>query len=97
MFQGPIDPEGSEVEKRFRDWSSRYREGDVVRGRVSRNIRGGLLVDIGVNAYLPASQVDIRRALDLAVHVDKEIDCMILKIDESRRNVVVSRRKLLER
>ena len=84
---------------RMRAWemvSSRYHEGDVVKGKVTRKIKGGLLVDIGVNVFLPASQVDIRRPSDIADYIDQEIECMILKIDESRRNIVVSRRKLIE-
>ncbi len=75
---------------------SRYHEGDVIKGRVTRKIKGGLLVDIGVNVFLPASQVDIRRPSDIADYIDQDIECMILKIDESRRNIVVSRRKLIE-
>ncbi|MBX6314195.1 MAG: 30S ribosomal protein S1, partial [Isosphaeraceae bacterium] len=84
---------------RMRAWENviaRYHEGDVVRGRVTKKIKGGLLVDIGVNVFLPASQVDIRRPSDIADYIDQEIDCMILKIDEARRNIVVSRRKLIE-
>jgi small subunit ribosomal protein S1 len=84
---------------RMRAWEmviSKYHEGDVVRGKVTKKIKGGLLVDIGVNVFLPASQVDIRRPSDIADYIDQEIDCMILKIDESRRNIVVSRRKLIE-
>ena len=84
---------------RMRAWEmviTRYHEGDVVKGKVTRKIKGGLLVDIGVNVFLPASQVDIRRPSDIADYIDQEIECMILKIDESRRNIVVSRRKLIE-
>jgi len=71
-------------------------EGDVVTGTVTRKIKGGLLVDIGVNVFLPASQVDIRRPHDIGEYIDKEIQCMVLKIDEARRNIVVSRRSLIE-
>ena len=84
---------------RMRAWEmviTRHHEGDVVKGKVTRKIKGGLLVDIGVNVFLPASQVDIRRPSDIADYIDQEIECMILKIDESRRNIVVSRRKLIE-
>jgi small subunit ribosomal protein S1 len=84
---------------RMRAWEmviSKYHEGDVVSGKVTRKIKGGLLVDIGVNVFLPASQVDIRRPNDIAEYIDKDIQCMILKIDEGRRNIVVSRRKLIE-
>jgi small subunit ribosomal protein S1 len=84
---------------RMRAWEnviSKYHEGDEVEGRVTRKIKGGLLVDIGVNVFLPASQVDIRRPSDIADYIDQTIKCVILKIDESRRNIVVSRRKLIE-
>jgi small subunit ribosomal protein S1 len=93
------DGEGRRFD-RMRAWetvTSRYHEGDVVRGRVTRKIKGGLLVDIGVDVFLPASQVDTRRPLEIADYIDQEIECMILKIDESRRNIVVSRRKVRER
>ena len=65
-------------------------------GMVTRKIKGGLLVNIGVNVFLPASQVDIRRPPDIADYIDKTIECKILKIDEARHNIVVSRRKLIE-
>ncbi len=71
-------------------------EGDVVSGMVTRKIKGGLLVDIGVSVFLPASQVDIRRPHDIGEYIDKTIECMVLKIDEARRNIVVSRRSLIE-
>jgi small subunit ribosomal protein S1 len=86
--------------KRQETWdkvTAMYKEGDEVKGIVTRKIKGGLLVNIeGVNVFLPASQVDIRRPPDIAEYINKEIECKILKIDEARRNIVVSRRKLLE-
>ena len=72
------------------------KEGDIVVGRVSRKIKGGLLVDIGVPVFLPASQVDVRRPSDVSVYLGREIQCKILKIDADRRNIVVSRRRLIE-
>jgi len=84
---------------RIRGWErlvANNNEGDVVTGRVTRKIKGGLLVDIGVPAFLPASQVDIRRPSDIGEYIDKEIEAKILKIDDDRRNIVISRRKLIE-
>jgi len=97
---------------RMRDWEavvSQQKEGDVVKGTVLRKIKGGLLVNIGdtaptataggsrgVNVFLPASQVDIRRPSDIGEYLGREIECVILKIDEARKNIVVSRRKLIE-
>src|SRR5262245_48030017 len=85
--------------KRQKEWESvinRHKEGDVVSGVVTRKIKGGLLVNIGVNVFLPASQVDIRRPPDIGDYIGRTIECKILKIDEARRNIVVSRRKLIE-
>src|SRR6202034_4628811 len=85
--------------KRQKEWEdviAKHKEGDVVKGKVVRKIKGGLLVNIGVNVFLPASQVDIRRPPDIGMYIDREIECVILKIDEQRRNIVVSRRKLIE-
>ncbi len=85
---------------RIRGWEriqSTNDEGDVIEGVVTRKIKGGLLVDIGVPAFLPASQVDIRRPHDIAEYIGKTIQAEILKIDEERRNIVISRRKLIEK
>src|SRR5262245_53020376 len=85
--------------KRQKEWEdviAKHKEGDVVSGQVTRKIKGGLLVNIGVNVFLPASQVDIRRPPDIADYIGRTIECKILKIDEARRNIVVSRRKLIE-
>ncbi len=84
---------------RIRGWESviaTYKEGDIVRGRVTRKIKGGLLLEIGVPVFLPASQIAIRRVGDVSEFVGRELECMIIKIDEPRMNIVVSRRKLLE-
>jgi len=72
------------------------KEGDVVTGTATRKIKGGLLVDIGVNVFLPASQVDVRRPADIGDYLGRTIQCLVLKIDEARRNIVVSRRALIE-
>jgi small subunit ribosomal protein S1 len=85
--------------KRQEEWEKiirMHKEGDVVTGVVTRKIKGGLLVNIGVNVFLPASQVDIRRPSDIGEYLGKEVRCKILRIDEARRNIVVSRRKLIE-
>ncbi|MCY2984572.1 MAG: 30S ribosomal protein S1 [Planctomycetota bacterium] len=72
-------------------------EGQVVTGTVTRKIKGGLLVDIGVPVFLPASQVDIRRPNDIGDYIGRVVQCEVLKIDETRRNIVVSRRSLIEK
>ena len=84
---------------RIRGWEniiSTKKEGDIVIGHVVRRIKGGLLVDIGVPVFLPASQVDIRKPGDISRFIGKEIKAKILKIDIEGRNIVISRRKLIE-
>jgi len=84
---------------RIRGWErilDTKKEGDIVEGRGMRKIKGGLLVDIGVPVFLPASQVDIRRPSDIGEFIGKTIRAEVLKIDEQRRNIVISRRKLIE-
>jgi len=97
-FQGMLQLSKRKA-KRIREWEkvmSTVNEGDVVNGMVTRKIKGGLLVDIGVNVFLPASQVDIRRPADIGEYIGKSIECKVLKIDDARRNIVVSRRSLIE-
>jgi small subunit ribosomal protein S1 len=73
-------------------------EGKVVTGEVTRKIKGGLLVDVGgINVFLPASQVDIRRPSDIGDYIGRTVQCEVLKIDKERKNIVVSRRSLIER
>ncbi len=75
----------------------KHKEGDVVQGKIMKKIKGGLLIDIGVPAFLPASQVSIRRTRDINEFIGDELECEIIKIDEARENIVVSARKLQER
>jgi small subunit ribosomal protein S1 len=84
---------------RIRSWQrviGEHQLGDIVTGRATRKIKGGLLVDIGVPVFLPASQIGLRRPGDIGEFVGQELTCKILKIDKDRHNIVVSRRKLLE-
>ncbi|MHC4199765.1 MAG: 30S ribosomal protein S1, partial [Planctomycetota bacterium] len=84
---------------RIRSWErviESHAVGDMVTGRVMRKIKGGLLVDIGVPAFLPASQIDMRRVGDVGEYIGQSITAKVIKIDEDRRNIVLSRRRLLE-
>ncbi len=71
-------------------------EGSVVEGKIIRKVKGGLMVDIGVEAFLPGSQIDNKRIKNLDDYLGVVCDFKILKINEERKNVVVSRRELLE-
>lgn len=68
----------------------------VVKGMAIEVVKGGVIVDIGLRGFLPASLVDTRRVRDLASLVGKEIECKILELDRQRNNVVLSRRAFLE-
>ena len=84
-------------QRQWLEMMSKVREGQVVTGQVQRKIKGGLLVEIGVHVFLPASQVDIRRPGDIGDYIGRFVQCEVLKIDEARKNIVVSRRSLIER
>ena len=71
------------------------RDGTVT-GPVIEVVKGGLILDIGLRGFLPASLVEMRRVRDLQPYVGKELECRIIELDKNRNNVVLSRRKFLE-
>lgn len=71
-------------------------EGSIVKGKIVRKVKGGLMVDIGMEAFLPGSQIDNKRIKNLDEYLGKTCEFKILKINIERKNVVVSRRELLE-
>ncbi|MEY4323798.1 MAG: ribosomal protein [Actinomycetota bacterium] len=68
----------------------------VVKGTVIEVVKGGLILDIGLRGFLPASLVEMRRVRDLAPYIGKEIEAKIIELDKNRNNVVLSRRAFLE-
>ena len=70
--------------------------GGIVKGPVIEVVKGGLIVDIGLRGFLPASLVELRRVRDLAPYVGRELECKIIELDKNRNNVVLSRRAYLE-
>ncbi|MEJ5300292.1 MAG: 30S ribosomal protein S1 [Thermodesulforhabdaceae bacterium] len=74
-----------------------YEEDGIIEGRVVTKVKGGLSVDIGIPAFLPGSQVDIRPIKDLDALIGKTMTFKILKYNRRRRNVVLSRRAILEK
>jgi small subunit ribosomal protein S1 len=70
--------------------------GDPVTGRVIEVVKGGLILDLGVRGFLPASLVDIRRVQDLDEFLGEELRCKVIELNRSRNNVVLSRRAVLE-
>ncbi|MEX0913941.1 MAG: S1 RNA-binding domain-containing protein, partial [Demequina sp.] len=82
-----------------RAWGSieKIKEDDgVVTGNVIEVVKGGLIVDIGLRGFLPASLVEMRRVRDLAPYIGQQIDAKIIELDKNRNNVVLSRRAFLE-
>jgi len=71
-------------------------EGSTVTGKVKSAVKGGLIVNIGVEAFLPASQVDIVAPKNLQSFVGQTIECKVVKVNPERQNVVLSRRELIE-
>lgn len=70
--------------------------GRKISGRVVRAVKGGLIVDIGTTAFLPASQIDLRRVDNFEAWVGRDIECVVLEYAPAKRRIIVSRRKLLE-
>jgi small subunit ribosomal protein S1 len=70
--------------------------GRPVNGRVIEVVKGGLILDLGVRGFLPASLVDIRRVQDLDEFLGQELRCKVIELNRSRNNVVLSRRAVLE-
>lgn len=88
-----------EKAERLRQWEyivQNCEEGSIVKGKVIRKVKGGLMVDIGMEAFLPGSQIDNKRIKNLDDYLGKTYEFKILKINTERKNVVVSRRELLE-
>lgn len=85
--------------RRQRQWEflvNNCTEGSIVKGKVIRKVKGGLMVDIGMEAFLPGSQIDNKRIKNLDEFIGHTYDFKILKINTERKNIVVSRRELLE-
>ncbi len=73
-----------------------YSQESTVTGTVIEVVKGGLILDIGLRGFLPASLVEMRRVRDLHPYVGKELECKVIELDKNRNNVVLSRRKFLE-
>jgi len=80
----------------WRSVSKAFREGEIVDGTITSRIKGGLTVDIGINAFLPGSQVDIRPVRNLDKFLGKRFKFKVIKFNKKRSNIVLSRRVLLE-
>jgi len=91
-----LSKEKADKMKVWEDLEKSYKDEKVVEGRILSRIKGGMMVDIGVKAFLPGSQIDLHPVRDLDGLVGKSFPLKIIKINHRRGNVVVSRRVLLE-
>jgi len=97
------NPDGSvvlsyEKAKAMRAWNDimkHYEAGEPVHGVVTHKVKGGLSVDIGIPAFLPGSQIDLQRVTDFDQFVGQTIPAKIIKVNQKRGNVIISRRKYL--
>src|SRR5256714_3210317 len=83
-------------EKAWRRIEAAAESGEPVKGTVIEVVKGGLIIDLGVRGFLPASLVDIRRVPHLDEYLGQEIECKVIELNRSRNNVVLSRRAVLE-
>ncbi len=83
-------------EKAWRRIEAAAESGEPVEGSVIEVVKGGLIIDLGVRGFLPASLVDIRRVQNLDDFLGQKIDCKVIELNRSRNNVVLSRRAVLE-
>jgi small subunit ribosomal protein S1 len=91
-----LSKEKADKLKAWRSVSKAFREGEIVDGTITSRIKGGLTVDIGISAFLPGSQVDIRPVRNLDRFIGKRFKFKVIKFNKKRSNIVLSRRALLE-
>ncbi|MCO5315047.1 MAG: 30S ribosomal protein S1 [Solirubrobacterales bacterium] len=83
-------------EKAWRKIEAAAENGEPVEGNVIEVVKGGLILDLGIRGFLPASLVDIRRVHDLDEFMSQTLECKVIELNRSRNNVVLSRRAVLE-
>ncbi|MCD4783618.1 MAG: 30S ribosomal protein S1 [Candidatus Eremiobacteraeota bacterium] len=86
----------ADLETSWRNVTKAYHDGSIVTATVVEHVKGGLLVDLGLRGFIPASQVDIRPVKDLSEFVGEALRLKVIELDRSRRKVVLSRKKVLE-
>ncbi len=91
-----LSHEQAEFKKNWDRIKTICQEGGTIAGKVKAVVKGGLIVNIGVEAFLPASQIDVIPPKNVAVMVGNMYDFKVVKINEDRRNIVLSRRELIE-
>src|SRR5437879_4879672 len=91
-----LSKEKAEFKKNWERILTICNEGGTIAGKVKGIVKGGLLVNIGVEAFLPASQIDVITPKNLAQFLNNTYDFKVVKINQERQNIVLSRRELIE-
>ncbi|MED5554292.1 MAG: 30S ribosomal protein S1 [Candidatus Neomarinimicrobiota bacterium] len=92
-----LSKEKADFMLRWQNLREAYDNEEVITGKIIRRIKGGMIVDLGVvQAFLPGSQLDVRPITDFDLYLDKEIDLRIVKLNEARKNIVVSHKLIIE-
>jgi small subunit ribosomal protein S1 len=91
-----VSKKRARFEKAWRRIEAAAESGEPVEGTVIEVVKGGLIIDLGVRGFLPASLVDIRRVANLDEYMSTKIECKVIELNRSRNNVVLSRRAVLE-
>lgn len=91
-----ISIKDNEVEALWRTLQFKYEISDPIVGKVVKIVKGGLIVDIGIKAFLPGSLVDVERVTDFTAYLGHEAEFLIHSIDKEKQNVVLNRRSLVE-
>ena len=92
-----LSKEKADFMLRWKSLREAYENEKVITGKIIRRIKGGMVVDLGaVQAFLPGSQLDVRPITDFDIYVDKEIELRIVKLNEARKNIVVSHKLIIE-
>jgi len=86
----------AEVEDNFNRIEKIYESGDTIEGEIIECVKGGLIVDIGLRGFLPASLIDVRKTKDLDSYIGEKCACKIIEVDRNRNNVVLSRKAIIE-
>ena len=86
----------AEYERAWNAVEEKFNSGETVEGEVIEVVKGGLILDIGLRGFLPASLVDLRRVKDLNAYLGTRIEARVIEMDRNRNNVVLSRRVVLE-
>jgi small subunit ribosomal protein S1 len=86
----------AEYERAWVTVEEKFNSGENVEGEVIEVVKGGLILDIGLRGFLPASLVDLRRVKDLQAYTHQRLECRVIEMDRNRNNVVLSRRVVLE-